>query len=165
MTGPDPREGVEELAQRLLDLCMVELVESTGGQPARGYLHPGASVPDYLGDGAGCDFAAVRVVDIAPQPGTWTPPCHADIFQVTLEVKVMRCYLDSDPRKTAPDPLVLAGATRVALDDAAAVRRALCAMPDRPHGDVARWRPEGPQGGAYSGITTVTFTGLDLPCC
>lgn len=165
MTAPDELAGVEEIAQRLLDLCMIELVESTGGQPARGYLHPGAAVPDYFGDSSGCDFVSVRVADIAPQPGTWSPPCQAETFQVTVEVKVMRCYPENDPRKTAPDPTVLAEATRVALDDASAVRRALCAMPERPHGDVGRWRPEGPLGGAYSGITTVTFTGVDLPCC
>lgn len=164
MTAPvDP--GPVELAQQLLDLCMVELAESTGGQPGYGYLHPGVAVPDYLGDSGGCDFVSVRIVDIAPQPGSWTPPCHPDSYQVPVEVKVMRCYPDNDPRVTAPDPIVLARATRIALDDAAAVRRALCQMPTRPHVEIGRWRPEGPQGGAYSGITLATFTGVDLPCC
>ena len=163
MTAPDP--GPVELAQKLLDLCMIELVESTGGDPARGYLHPGGKVPpDYLGDNAGCDYASVRIVDLNPQPGTWSRPCAPSIYQMVVEIKVMRCYPDRDPRMM-PDPAVLAAATRVALDDAAAVRRALCAFPSPARVEVGRWRPEGPDGGAYSGITTATFYDMDLPCC
>lgn len=166
MTGPGgitiTSEAVLSVAQGLLDEVMVALSTTVGGAPELGYLHPGDMVPDYLYV-ADCESASVRVTSIAPDRGS--SPQLVSGWTVVCEVKVTRCYGQAADPALNPEPQLLTELTRLQQEDADAVRRALCALPSRPLWLAGPWVPQGAQGGVLSGLTTVTFTGVDASCC
>lgn len=164
MTGPITitAGAVLDLAQSLLDEVVVSLGSTVGGTPELTYLHPGDMVPDYLYV-SNCESASVRITSIAPDRGS--TPQMVSGWTVVCEVKVTRCYGEAADPALNPEPQVLTELTRVQQEDADAVRRALCALPDRPRWQAGPWVPRGAQGGVFSGLTTVTFTGVDASCC
>lgn len=156
-------DAVIAVAQGLLDEVMVALESTVGGVPELGYLHPGELAVDYL-YADGCESASVRITAVTPETdprASWT----VSGWRVTCEVKVTRCYGDAADPAVNPTAETLTRLTRLQQDDADAVRRAVCALPSRPRHEVGVWVPRGAQGGVFSGLTTVTFSGVDASCC
>lgn len=164
MTAPSPTaDAVLALAGRLRDEVSVALADTVGGPIDRTALHPGDMSPDYLTSGSGCqEEVTVRITRLSPMVDRGN---RISGWQVTAEVKVLRCYAGAADPSVIPPVDVLEKLARIQQEDAAAVRTAVCQLARWPEAVIGDWVPRGPQGGVFSGITTVTWQGVDLSCC
>lgn len=167
---------VMPLAQELL-ACLAQEIEKVENPPA--YI--GLRVGDVVGaslsqfeDEACSGVAWVRPVTFVPSSGTFpaqddTPSVAGTLaWAVTLEMGVIRCA------PTPPASQIITSEqwetlAQEVMDDAAAMRRALCCF-----GELARnrmknmlpgsWDPIAVEGGAAGGTLTVTVRGPACDC-
>lgn len=165
VTAPEPfptADAVLALADQLRDQVVLRLIDTLGGEVARAAVHPGDMSPDYL-TGPPCqEEVTVRITALTP---TIDKGRRVSGWQVSAEVKVLRCYTGAADPTVTPSPATLERLARIQQEDAAAVRLAVCQLPRWPQAVIGEWKPRGPQGGVFSGITTVTWFGVDLSCC
>lgn len=161
--------GVYVAARTLLDRLVLELAGTRAGAVCTAVVHPGNMTPDYGWCGEDCDGAAwTRVQMIAPT--TAFPQILAAPVQpgrqvqlaATIELGVDRCYYTPEDNSMPPVG-VLDSHTRDALDDAAAMHRAvMCAGLGEVV--VGSWMPRGPMGGIHGGTLPVTVL-IDTCAC
>lgn len=99
-------------------------------------------------------------------------PAGAKVWAVTLEMGAVRCFPTPGP-DSIPSAEQWDAATQACLDDAAAMRRALCCLiagPNErnPRGSAkvlpGQWLPLQTLGGCAGGILTVTVMGPACDC-
>lgn len=163
-----------DLAAKLLNCLCSALVGTLAGPVCQCCLHPGTFVPMDVccdcPDGQG--QAAVRVRSIYPStrfPAAAATPenCPTATFAVVLEMTAYRCAATLDDAGNPPTCLAVTHDALVALDDAAAMRRAVncCLRADTAVGAyvIGEWQPVAVQGGCHGGTMSVTVQAAD--CC
>ncbi|MEV0080926.1 hypothetical protein AB0H58_31325 [Nocardia neocaledoniensis] len=161
--------GVYVAARTLLDRLVLELAATRAGTVCTAVVHPGQMTPDYGWCDEECDGAAwTRVMMIAPTTtfpqilSTPVQPGRHVQLAVTIELGVDRCYMTPEDNSMPPIG-VLDSATRDALDDAAAMHRAvMCA--GLGEFVVGSWTPRGPMGAIHGGTLPVTVL-VDTCAC
>lgn len=106
--------------------------------------------------------AAFPVIDSAPTPKGVTG------WIITLELGAVRCAPVGD-ENTIPTGAEWDATVQAVMDDAAAMRRAICCFIDAKAGRAKRvmpgtWQPIEVQGGCVGGIITVTLAGPACDC-
>lgn len=157
-------QGVYVLASNLLDRLLVEIAETRAGAACFGVVHPGNMTPAY--GWCACDpgegMAWVRVVNMYPTASFPAPfntvrnPSSQIQTAVVLEMGVDRCYWNTEDNGMPP-PAALDSLARDAIDDSAAMLRAVwCFTPKDADRIPGPWMPRGPLGGIHGGTMTVT---------
>lgn len=155
--------AVYATAKRLLDCFVAELAQTRAGAPCVAVVHPGDMVPAY---GCGCaegeGQAWVRVAQITPSrdfPNPYLQPIRPTTvvqLAVVYELGIDRCYWSTEDNSMPDPPAILDSMARDAVDDAAAMRRAVwcCLEPDTVIPGM--WVPRGPAGGIHGGTMLAT---------
>lgn len=179
-----------DLAKRLLTCLEDQLVLTLGGAVCRAAVYPGEEIVpmDWNCMGTGCHGqAATRVYRIYPVTARFAQQdfsprvmnCASSLFGVTVEMTVYRCAAQMREDGTPPSVEHVEWNARVALDDAAAMRRAVqcCYSPvadertDVPYAVSGEyvlddWNPVGPAGDGHGGrmrvFLPVTIEGCDF---
>lgn len=175
---------VMPLARELLACLDVE-IQKVLNPPKYVQLRMGSVVDHLISTGADeCCEGLAWVRPAAFYPGTEPfpeqlatatrgMPAGTKFWAVTLEMGAIRCF-----PTPGPNDLVTAAqwdaATQACMDDAAAMRRAICCMiagpPDAlsPRGSskviAGQWQPLSTEGGCAGGILPVTFMGPACDC-
>lgn len=156
-----------DVASALLGCLCDRLAETLGGPVCRCCLEPGQSVPmDVCCDcGKGNGKASVRLAAVTPVAQARGRCTADDRWVATLEMQVHRC---AAPLQADGQPPTCAQVTRdaaVAMDDAAAMRRAVICCPalDGLEATPGVWTPLGPLGGCHGGLMLVTVAFYE--CC
>lgn len=169
---------VMPLAQELLS-CLDTEVAKVDNPPVYVSLRPG-TVVDHLASTSHdecCEgLAWVRPGDFYPSSETFpvqdATPLKSELparaWAVTLEMGSIRCAPTPDAT-TIPTSAQWHEVTQTVMDDAAAMRRAICCMIDadnRRRGRIlpGRWQPIAVQGGCVGGILLVTLLGPSCDC-
>jgi hypothetical protein len=170
---------VMPLARELLDCLDIEIAK-VASPPRYVQLRPGTVVDHLLSTSEDecCDgLAWVRPAGFYPSSGTFpvqddTPikgaAAGARAWAVTLEMGAVRCA--PTPEATAiPTGDEWDDVVQAVMDDAAAMRRAICCFIDAKHGRSGRvlpglWQPLSVQGGCVGGILPVTVQGPVCDC-
>lgn len=171
---------VMPLARELLN-CLSEEIAKVASPPRYVQLRPG-SVVDHLLSTGGQDeccegLAWVRPGSFFPSsnPATFpaqdgAPPARGDItgWAVTIELGAVRCAPtpDADRIPTAEE---WDAALQAQMDDAAAMRRAICCFIEARRGRSKTvlpgiWTPLDIEGGCLGGILPVTFRRSSCDC-
>lgn len=169
---------VMPLARELLDCLEVEIAK-VDDPPTYVSLRPGTVVDHLISTSHDecCEgLAWVRPAEFFPSSDTFpaqdATPLKSDLparaWAVTLEMGSVRCA----PTPSAgeiPTTDQWDAVTQAVMDDAAAMRRAICCMVDavtRRRGRTlpGRWQPIAVQGGCVGGILPVTFQGPACDC-
>lgn len=158
-------------ALELLDCLCEQLALTTGGPVCRCCLSLGPAPVDCCDcDGAGTNGEAfVRVARIYPSMGRFPQQsvehhrCRNTGLAVELELGVYRCSRQVTEDGSAASCADTIRDVEVALDDAAAMRRALCCFdgPDRGPLVIGQWLPYGPEGGCMGGSMSITLQVYD----
>jgi hypothetical protein len=167
---------VMPLARELLQ-CLDEEISKVASPPLYVQLRPGTVVDHLLSttDDECCrGLAWVRPVTFVPSSGTFPAPDDAPMkggprsWAVTLELGAIRCV------PTPPPALLVTGeqwdaVVQAVMDDAAAMRRAICCFAAASPGRWSRmtigaWQPISVQGGCTGGILPVTLQGPACDC-
>lgn len=162
------------LAESLL-ACLCEALEGTiAGAPCHCCLAVGPPPADYCCECAGGSSgqAWVRVVEIYPTSKfpvrtLELAKCgQTEAYAVELELGTYRCVSTLDDDGTPPTCAQTTRDVEVQLDDAAAMRHAVCCFQAQEGGRVlvrGSWQPIAPAGGCAGGIMRVTVAVYD--CC
>lgn len=164
---------VYRMALRLKDELALALADTRAGAVCAAMVHPGDMVPMYGCQGPGCTGSAfVRVSSIAafspfPVPlaeAVTGKDCSRVEYGATFELVVDRCYPNTSNNEIPGVPR-LDSAARDALDDAAAMRKAVAAalLPSKTRFVPGPWMPRGPAGGIHGGVMSV-IVGLGADC-
>lgn len=157
--------GVYATALRLKDELALALSATRAGAVCAAMVHPGDSVPMYGCAGPNCTGSAfVRVASIQPFKSFPVPlaeavsqkECGLIEYGATYELLVDRCYPNT-PKNEMPSIGRLDSAARDAIDDAAAMRKAIASAfgPSRIRYVPGPWTPRGASGGIHGGSMTV----------
>lgn len=167
---------VMPLARELLE-CFEQEIAKVPEPPLYVGLRPGNVVAHLLStaeDECCQGLAWVRPAGFFPSSGVFPiqdpapVPKGTSAWAVTLELGAVRCAptpgADSIPSTEEWD-----AATQAQMDDAAAMRRAVCCFIDARPGRaksvlVGQWLPLDIQGGCVGGIMTVTVRGPACDC-
>lgn len=171
---------VMPLAEALLE-CLGQEVAKVENPPQYLGLRPGTQVDHLLSmheDECRCGKAWVRVVSFAPSSGIFpnqdTEPIKGAAagtkqWAITLEMGVVRCA-PTPNAGSIPTDAEWGGVTQAIMDDAAAMRRALCCFIDND-GDPRKrmvvpgaWEPAPVEGGCVGGVMTLTVAGSACDC-
>jgi len=168
--------AVMPLADELL-ACLKQEIEKVDNPPLYVQHRTGAVVDHLLSsneDECCSGLAWVRVVTFYPSSGTFPaqdetpPPKGITAWAVTLEMGVIRC-MPTPSEHSIPTEAQWQAATQANMDDAAAMRRALCCFGELPEGRgrvknmlPAPWLPIDISGGCTGGVMTVT---VKVPAC
>lgn len=169
---------VMPLARELLDCFEVEIAK-VSDPPTYVGLRPGTVVDFLLSTGHDecCQgLAWVRPAGFLPSSRTFpaqdeTPigdPPGTRAWAVTLELGAVRCAPTPDAN-AIPTTAQWDDVTQAVMDDAAAMRRAICcfiaASPSRKKRTVpGLWQPVAVQGGCVGGVIPVTILGPACDC-
>lgn len=171
---------VMPLAEALLE-CLGQEIAKVEDPPRFLGLRPGTQVDHLLSmhDDECCSGKAwVRVVSFAPSSGVfpnqdveWVKGASAGAlaWAITLEMGVVRCAPTPGPN-AIPSDVEWGGVVQAIMDDAAAMRRALCCFIDND-GDTRKrqvvpgtWEPAPVEGGCVGGVMTLTVKGPACDC-
>jgi hypothetical protein len=172
---------VMPIAREMLD-CLAQEMAKVPSPPANVGLRPGVVV-DHLKsisrDECCEGLAWVRPDPFYPSSGTAetgpfpspdeTPNRQGTLaWAVTLELGAIRCAPVGD-ETTLPSESDWDNATQQVMDDAAAIRRAICCYIEAAHGRALKvlpgaWQPIAVQGGCVGGFMTVTIKGPACDC-
>lgn len=167
---------VMPLAQELL-ACLDQEVVKVENPPLHIGLRPGTVVDHLLSTSEDecCDgLAWVRPAGFFPSSATFPAQDEAPLpkgtsaWAVTLEMGVVRCAPTPDAT-SIPSASDWEDVTQAVMDDAAAMRRAICCFIDAKQGRTRRvlpglWQPLSVQGGCVGGILPVTIMGPACDC-
>lgn len=167
---------VMPLARELLECYETELLK-VAAPPAYRQLRAGNVVAHLLStyqDECCEGLAWVRPASFFPSSGTFPAqdaapqPKGVSAWAVTLELGAVRCAPvgDENVLPTADD---WDATVQAVMDDAAAMRRAICCFIDARQGRARRvlpgiWQPIEVQGGCVGGLLTVTILGPACDC-
>jgi hypothetical protein len=163
-----------ELAEALLE-CLCEALEgSTGGRPCHCCLAVGPPPADFCCEcpNGSSGQAWVRVTSVYPSskfPARTNElvKCGAAMaYGVELELGTYRCVTTLDDSGDPPSCEQTTRDVEIQLDDAAAMRAAICCFQAQDGGRVlvrGEWRPIPPNGGCAGGAMTITVSAYD--CC
>lgn len=157
--------------------CLDQEMAKTADPPAYVQMRPGNVVAHLLStyqDECCQGLAWVRPASFFPSSGTFpiqdTAPLKGGTraWAVTLEMGAIRCAPTGD-EDTLPTGTEWEDAVQAVMDDAAAMRRAICCFIDmdpRRSGRVipGTWQPVDVQGGCVGGILPVTIQGPACDC-
>lgn len=167
---------VMPLARELLE-CLAQEIAKVASPPARVGLRPGTVVDHLLSttEDECCEgLAWVRPVTFFPSSGTFPSQDEVPMkggtraWAITLEMGAIRCSptpeANSIPTTEEWDEVVQA-----VMDDAAAMRRAICCFIEAKAGRTGRvapglWQPLSVQGGCVGGVLQVTVQGPACDC-
>jgi hypothetical protein len=168
---------VMPLAREML-ACLWDAMLDNPSPPARVGLRPG-TVVDHLmsmmGDDECCDgLAWVRPAEHYPSSGTFPiqdeqPNKQGTLaWAVTLELGAVRCA-PTPGAESIPSEEEWDQTTQHVMDDAAAIRRAICCFIEAKSSRLQRvlpgvWTPVAVQGGCVGGILPVTIRGPHCDC-
>jgi hypothetical protein len=171
---------VMPLARQML-ACLEQEIDKVTKPPAYIRLAPGSQV-DHLINGDGsqdecCEgLAWVRPAGFYPTLGSSPFPAQDPVpskdgvraWAITLELGAIRCAPVGD-EKNIPTAAEWDAATQAVMDDAAAMRRAICCFIDAVPGRsqkvlVGQWEPIQIQGGCVGGLIPVTILGPACDC-
>jgi hypothetical protein len=174
MAAPDPL--VMPLARELLECFEQEILKVTTSPLYIG-LRSGSVVDIQLSgiEDEGCSgLAWVRPVSFYPSSGVFPAqdegplPKGTGAWAVTLEMGAVRCVPTPDANSIITNDQwdVL---TQAVMDDAAAMRRALCCFADLAPRRLKQmipgiWQPLSVEGGATGGVLSVTVLGPACDC-
>jgi hypothetical protein len=165
------------LAIELLE-CLDQEIRKVPHPPASIGLRPGTVVDHLMSttDDECCNgLAWVRPASFFPSSGTFPAQDEAPLpkgtstWGITLEMGAVRCAPTPEPTGIPSNEDWFAVVQDV-MDDAAAMRRAICCFIDRKPNHRARnvlpglWQPLSVQGGCVGGILTVTLRGPACDC-
>lgn len=170
---------VMPLAEELLE-CLAQEIAKVADPPEHVQLRPGTVVDHLLSmtrDECCEGLAWVRPGSFSPSSSTFptvdeTParvPAGARAWAVTLELGAIRCAPTPD-EQSIPTGEQWATVTQAVMDDAAAMRRAICcfiaADPVNRKDAVlpGTWQPIAVQGGCVGGLIPVTLRGPACDC-
>jgi hypothetical protein len=169
---------VMPLARELLDCYAVELDKVTS-PPAYVGLRPGTVVDHLIStshDECCQGLGWVRPSTFFPSSGTFPNQDAAPIgdaqgaraWVVELEMGAVRCSPTPGPG-SIPTTAQWDAVTQAVMDDAAAMRRAICCFIDAVPGRKkrvlpGRWQPVAVQGGCVGGVLTMTVLGPACDC-
>lgn len=160
----------------LLSVCLCDALTGTvAGPVCQCYLYPGSvTTADFCGVSGNAEGSATigisRIYPASPRfpnQAFDVKQCFDNLWAVELVMTVYRCAAtgkDGQPPTAAQRRADL----EKILDDAAAMRRALCCLRDDPTIDSAyvlpgEWRPIDPAGACVGGQMSVTIAATD--CC
>lgn len=169
---------VMPLARELLDCYEIEIAKVASPPKYLG-LRPGNVVDHLLSTNHDecCEgLAWVRPVDFFPSSGTFPTqdavpvgdPPGARAWVVTLELGAVRC--SPTPEATSiPTNAEWDAVVQAVMDDAAAMRRAICCLIDARPGRKkrvlpGRWQPLSVEGGCVGGVLPVMIQGPACDC-
>jgi hypothetical protein len=167
---------VMPLAQELL-ACLDQEIRKVAAPPAYVQLRAGNVVAHLLStyqDECCEGLAWVRPAAFFPSSGTFPVQDAAPVrggqraWAVTLELGAVRCAPTGD-ENSVPTAEEWEATVQAVMDDAAAMRRAICCFIDAKAGRSARvlagiWQPIDVQGGCVGGIIPVTVQGPVCDC-
>lgn len=167
---------VMPLARELLECYGTELGK-VAAPPAYVQLRAGNVVAHLLStyqDECCEGLAWVRPASFFPSSGTFPAqdaapqPKGVSAWAVTLELGAVRCAPVGDENRL-PTAEEWDATVQAVMDDAAAMRRALCCFIDAKQGRARRvlpgiWQPIEVQGGCVGGLLTVTILGPACDC-
>lgn len=168
---------VTPLAEDLLG-CLSQEIAKVAVPPKYVQFRVGAVVDHLISeteDECRSGLAWVRPVTFFPASGTFpaqdeTPMAKGtQAWAVTFELGVIRCAPTGDER-TLPTAGQWENTFRAVMDDAAAMRRAVCCFGELKTGRVRNglvpgpWLPLSVQGGCVGGVMTVTVQGPACDC-
>lgn len=167
---------VMPLARELL-ACLDQEIQKVANPPAHVGLRPGTVVDHLMSttDDECCEgLAWVRPAGFFPSSGTFPAqdevplPKGVSAWAVTLEMGVIRCAPTPEPTEI-PSASEWDTTTQAVMDDAAAMRRALCCFIEARQGRLRNvlpglWQPLSVQGGCVGGILPVTLRGPACDC-
>lgn len=167
---------VMPLARELLG-CYAEEIDKVVRPPKYVQLRAGNVVAHLLSttEDECCEgLAWVRPAGFYPSSGTFPVQDTAPVkggtraWAVTLEMGAVRCAPVGD-EDTIPSMTEWDAVTQAVMDDAAAMRRAICCFIDAKLGRSTRvlpgqWQPLDVQGGCVGGIMPITITGPTCDC-
>ncbi len=167
---------VMPLARELLECFNIEIMK-VANPPMYVQLRPGNVVAHLLSTSADecCQgLAWVRPAAFFPSSGTFPVQDEAALrtgvlaWAVTLELGAVRCAPTSDA-DSIPSGDQWDTTVQAVMDDAAAMRRAICCFIDAKAGRAGRvlpgvWQPLDVQGGCVGGILPVTVQGPACDC-
>ena len=167
---------VMPLARELLG-CLEQEVAKVLHPPRYVQLRAGNVVAHLLSttEDECCDgLAWVRPAGFLPSSGTFPVQDSAPVkggtraWAVTLEMGAVRCAPVGD-ETTIPTAEEWDAVTQAVMDDAAAMRRALCCFIELVPGRTGRvlpgqWQPVEVQGGCVGGIMPITISGPACDC-
>lgn len=167
---------VMPLAIEMLE-CLDQEIAKVSSPPLHVHLRPGTEIAAYISENRDecCEgLAWVRVAGFFPSSSTF--PLQDDValpkgtssWAITLEIGAMRCAPTPDANviPSAEDWLEI---TQQVMDDAAALRRAICCFiagaPGRAKVSVpGAWQPLSVEGGCVGGLMTITVRGPACDC-
>lgn len=105
---------------------------------------------------------------VFPTPDTVPQPKGTSAWAITLELGAVRCAPTPDEH-SIPTAEEWDATTQATMDDAAAMRRAICCFIEAKPGRARRvlpgqWQPVSVQGGCVGGILPVTILGPACDC-
>jgi hypothetical protein len=167
---------VMPLARELLE-CFEQELAKVEDPPAHIQLRPGTTVDFLLSttqDECCEGLGWVRPAGFVPSSTTFPVQDPAPIkggvraWAVTLEMGVVRCA-PTPPEDRIPTGEEWDVVTQAVMDDAAAMRRALCCFINGAPGRSGRvlaggWTPVAVQGGCVGGIMPITIQGPACDC-
>jgi hypothetical protein len=161
-----PDGKVFTVASELLTCLCTELARSVGGPPCECALMPGVDVPMDFCDcsGTACGMGWVNVAAVFPTTSFPLPAAGAIACGTPMAARYRigthRCMPVMTEDGEPPSAVDRLEATRVALSDEAAVRRAICCAVDKLKLSKAHalglWTPTGPAGQCGGGFWTLT---------
>lgn len=167
---------VMPLAQELL-ACLDQEIRKVASPPGFIGLRAGNVVAHLLStteDECCQGLAWVRPSAFYPSSGTFPAqdaaplPKGVSAWAVTLELGAVRCAPVGD-ENTLPTAAQWEATVQAVMDDAAAMRRAICCFIEGRNGRARRvlpsvWQPIDVQGGCVGGIIPVTIQGPACDC-
>lgn len=162
-----------DLAGQLLD-CFVQELAKVQKPPAEVQLRPGISATAWVSANhneccSGLGWVRVDSIfpssDVFPAQDEVPQPKGTSSWAVTLELGVFRCAPAPD-ENSVPLGAEWDSVVQAMMDDAAAMRRAICCLETELHGRQrvlpGQWQPLDVQGGCAGGFMTVT---VRVPAC
>ncbi len=167
---------VKPIAYELLE-CYAQEIAKVEDPPKYVGLRPGNIVDHLLStfDDECCSgLAWVRLSGFFPSsttfptPDTVPQPKGTSAWAITLELGAVRCAPTPD-ENSIPTVAEWNATSEATMDDAAAMRRAICCFIDARPGRARRvlpgqWQPVSVQGGCVGGILPVTILGPACDC-
>lgn len=167
---------VMPLAREMLE-CLEQELDKVADPPRWVSLRPGNVVDHLISTTADecCEgLAWVRPSGFYPSSATFpqqdelVSPKGVLAWAVTLELGAVRCAPTPDA-DSIPSPEEWDATTQAVMDDAAAIRRAICCFIDAKPGRARNvvpglWQPLSVQGGCVGGIMPVTVRGPVCDC-
>lgn len=157
--------------------CLEQEVQKVANPPLHIGLRPGTVVDHLMSttEDECCEgLAWVRPAGFFPSSAVFPaqdespPPKGISSWAVTLEMGVVRCA-PTPEANAIPSAEEWAATTQAVMDDAAAMRRALCCFIDLGYGRARKvlpglWQPLSVQGGCVGGVLPVTVQGPACDC-